>query len=227
MLFTIEERPSDSPYVERIWRTQGERAGTFISQSKANSEIVVTSYKGKTTVTVRGPETKATFLDYQSIGAEYLGITFKLGAFMPHLPPVNLRDWRNVDLPEANNQSFWLHGSAWQFPNYENADIFIARLVREGLLVTDPVIDAVLQDHSQALSIRSVQYRFLHATGLSNRTIQQITRARQAYALLEQGVSILDTVFEAGYADQSHLTRSLKRFFGQTPAQITNLYLLE
>jgi hypothetical protein len=31
MIFTIEERPSDSPYVERIWRAHNERAGTFIS----------------------------------------------------------------------------------------------------------------------------------------------------------------------------------------------------
>src|SRR5688572_8203820 len=227
MLFRIEEKPSNSPFVERIWRAQGERAGTFISQSKAYSEIVLTRYKGKTTLTVRGPETKATFLDYQWIGAEYLGITFKLGTFMPHLLPRNLRDWRNVDLPEANSQSFWLQGATWQFPNYENVDTFIAHLVREDLLVTDPVVDAVLQGHSHALSIRSVQYRFLQATGITNRTIQQITRARQAYALLEKGVSILDTVCEAGYADQPHLTRSLKRYFGQTPAQIANLNILE
>jgi AraC-like DNA-binding protein len=227
MLFRIEEKPSNSPFVESIWRAQGERAGTFISQSKVNSMIVLTSYKGKTTLTVRGPETKATFLDYQSIGAEFLGITFKLGAFMPPLLPVNLRDWRNVNLPEANSQSFWLHGSAWQFPNYENVDTFIARLVREDLLVTDPVVDTVLQGHSQALSIRSIQYRFLRATGLSNKTIHQITRARQAYALLEQGASILDTFAEAGYADQPHLTRALKRFFGQTPAQIANVHRLE
>ncbi len=33
-------------------------------------------------------------------------------------------------------------------------------------------------------------------------------------------MSILDTVERAGYFDQPHLTRSLKRFIGQTPAQI-------
>jgi AraC-like DNA-binding protein len=227
MLFRFEEKPSDSPFVDRIWHTQSESVGTLISQAKIDSMIVLTTYQGKTTLTVRGPETKATFLDYQWLGAEFLGITFKLGAFMPHLPPENLRDWGNVDLPEANSQSFWLQGSAWQFPNFENVDTFIARLVREGLLVMDPVVDAVLQGQSQAVSIRSLQYRFLQATGLSNKTIRQITRARQAYALLEQGVSILDTVSEAGYADQPHLTRSLKRFFGQTPAEVANLYHLK
>ncbi|MFN8421544.1 MAG: AraC family transcriptional regulator [Anaerolineae bacterium] len=187
----------------------------------------MTRYQGKTTLTVRGPETKATTLDYQLLGAEYLGITFKLGTFMPQLPPANLRDWGNVDLPEASRRSFWLHGSAWQFPNYENVDTFIARLIREQLLVTDPLVDEVLRGRSQVLSVRSVQYRFLKATGLTNKIIYQITRARQAYALLAQGSTILDTVFEAGYADQPHLTRSLKRFFGQTPAQIANQNLPE
>jgi methylphosphotriester-DNA--protein-cysteine methyltransferase len=42
-------------------------------------------------------------------------------------------------------------------------------------------------------------------------------------ARLEQGVSILDTIHEAGYFDQLHLTNSLKRFLGQTPAQIARV----
>jgi AraC-like DNA-binding protein len=33
-------------------------------------------------------------------------------------------------------------------------------------------------------------------------------------------MSILDTVYQAGYFDQAHLTRSLRRFIGQTPAQL-------
>jgi AraC-like DNA-binding protein len=38
--------------------------------------------------------------------------------------------------------------------------------------------------------------------------------------LLEQGFTIADAIYQAGYADQPHLTRSLKHFVGQTPAQI-------
>jgi len=37
---------------------------------------------------------------------------------------------------------------------------------------------------------------------------------------LKQGISILDVAHKAGYYDQAHLTRSLQRFIGQTPAQI-------
>jgi AraC-like DNA-binding protein len=35
-------------------------------------------------------------------------------------------------------------------------------------------------------------------------------------------VSALDVARQAGYADQPHLTRSLKRFVGQTPSQIAS-----
>jgi len=72
-----------------------------------------------------------------------------------------------------------------------------------------------------ALSSRSVQRRFCHATGISQRTARQIERARTAVRLLKDGASILDTVEQAGYADQSHLTRALKRLAGLTPAELT------
>jgi AraC-like DNA-binding protein len=37
---------------------------------------------------------------------------------------------------------------------------------------------------------------------------------------LQQGVPIPDAVYEAGYFDQPHLTRSLKQWVGHTPAQL-------
>ena len=68
--------------------------------------------------------------------------------------------------------------------------------------------------------LRSAQRHFPRATGLTHCTVRQIERARHATNLLRQGVSILDTVYEAGYFDQAHLTRSLKYRIGQTPAEI-------
>ncbi len=219
MIFTFEERPSDSSFVERIWRTQSERAGAFSSLAASHWEMVVTRHNGKTTLTVRGPETEATPVYCSIVGAEFFGIIFKLGTVMPYLPASTLIDG-DVDLPEATSKSFWLNGSAWQFPGYDNADTFVDWLVREDLLVRDPIVDAVLQNQPQALSPRSIQRRFLRATGLTQGSIRQIERARYATTLLQQGVSILNTVDQAGYADQAHLTRSLKYFIGRTPAQI-------
>lgn len=220
MKFVFEERPSDSPFVGRVWRTQSEETGMFLSQAKTCGMIVLTRYRGETILTLRGPETKVTLMDYTSTGAEFLGIDLKLGVFLPHFLPEKLMNQNDVNLPEAGSQSFWLRGSAWQYPDFDNADTFVNRLIREDLLVHDPIVDAVLQGHSHDLSLRTAQYRFARATGLSHRMVQLIERARYSASLLEQGVSILDVVYQAGYFDQPHLTRSLKCFLGQTPAQI-------
>ncbi len=214
--------PSESLFVERIWHTHSEAPGSFISTAGSQWEMVITKYEGKTTFSLHGPETKATEADFPA-DAEFFGITFKLGIFMPHIPVSRILDRNDITLPEATNQSFWLLGSAWQIPKFEQADIFVERLIREGLIVQDPVVPAVLQGHPPEMSLRTIQRRFVQATGLTPKTIQQIERAHKAVTFIQQGVSILDTVDEFGYFDQSHLTNSLKRFVGQTPAQILQL----
>jgi len=219
MCLTFEERLSDSPFVERVWRSQSHAAGTFLSVAASHFEIAVTRHRGRTFLTVRGPETKATQGDCPADG-EWLGIRFKLGTFMPAFAPGDLKDRRDVTLPGASSRSFWLSGSAWEYPGFQNAETCVARLVRKGMIVRDPVIDAALGDHARAPHARSTQRHFLRATGITRSAIRQIERARYATALLRRGVSILDTVYDAGYFDQAHLTRSLKALIGQTPGQI-------
>jgi len=184
------------------------------------------TFNGKTMITARGPETKASEADFPA-DAEFFGITFKLGTFMPYLPIKTLLDRQDATLPEASSNSFWLHGSAWELPTFENADVFVGRLIRQGILVRDPVVEAAIQGYTPDMSVRSLQYRFLQATGLTHKTIQQIERARSAVSLLELGTPILDTALELGYFDQAHLINSLKRFIGKTPAQIANKRTVE
>jgi AraC-like DNA-binding protein len=218
VIFEMDVRPSDSPLVEQIWHARSVRSGVFQSTAKVTLMMVVTVRDGKASFTVRGPETMATPLHCDPDG-EWIGIELRVGAYMPRLPGNSLVD-RDVTLPGASTRSFWLDGSAWQFPDFENADTFVDRLVRQGLLVREPVVEAVLNGQMSDVSVRSVQRRFVHATGLSHRAIRQIERAQSAMALLQRGVSILDTVHEMGYSDQPHLTRALKRWLGQTPAEI-------
>ena len=218
-MFDMDERPSDSPLVEAVWRsTSGTNPGTFTSVANSHWELVITRQQDRTWVTVRGPETLATPSPIPE-EAEFVGIVFKHGAFMPDLPAGTLVDG-SIDIPGVSDRAFRLMGRAWQFPDFENADTFIARLVREGLLVTDDVVQDTLRGRLHDLSPRSIQRRFLSATGLTQGTLYQIERAQAAAKLLEQGVPILDTTDQAGFADQSHLTRALRRFWGYTPAQI-------
>jgi hypothetical protein len=218
VLFPFEERAADSPLVERIWRTRCERPGEFISLAASHRELVVMRHEGRLALTLRAPEARATSV-YCSIEAEWFGIILKLGAFVPHLPDTELVNG-GIDLPEAGEKTFWLKGAVWEYPTYDNADTFVARLVREGLLVRDPVVNAALRNEPQELSSRWVQHRFMRATGLRQGAIRQIERARYATTLLQEGVPILETAVRAGYADQAHLTRSLKHYVGQTPARL-------
>ena len=218
-MFKIEDRLSDSTLVERVWRAHSERAGMFLSVAASHVEMVVTRHSGKTFLTLRGPETKPTTADCPADG-EWLGIRFKLGTFIPALLPGNLLDRRDVTLPGASTHAFWLNGSAWEYPSFENADVFVSRLVRKGVIARDPIVDAVTHKRVQTLSLRSTQRHFMRATGITYSTWRQIERARYATNLLREGVSILDTVYQAGYFDQPHLTRSLTQRIGQTPVEI-------
>jgi AraC-like DNA-binding protein len=219
MIIFDEDRPSDSPFVERIWRCHSEGTDPFRSIAASRCELVVSKLEGKVTMTVRGPETRATPQGDCPGDGEWLGILLKLGTHLVHLPTRTLVD-TGVDLPAVSKKSFWLFGSVWQIPDYDTADTFVDWLVRQGLLARDPVVDAALHGHVEDRSTSTIQRRFLRATGLTQGAVRQIERARYATQLLQQGVTILDTVLEAGYFDQPHLTRSLSYLIGQTPAQI-------
>lgn len=170
-------------------------------------------------LTVRGPETKATMADCPAHG-EWFGIHFKVGTFMPLMRSSDLRDRNDVTLPNATRRSFWLNGSACDFPDFENAETFVKRLVQAGLIVADRTVEGAVRGELQNVTTRTEQRHVLQVTGLTLGTICQIERARRATLLLKRGTPILDVVHEAGYYDQAHLTRSLQRFIGQTPARI-------
>lgn len=217
-IFRFDERDAESPLVQTLWRTRSEPYPSFTSTAGTQWEMVVTRQEGQTRLTVRGPETKASLAAIPQ-DAQFFGVRFRLGTFMPGLPIEHLVD-HAIDLPNATAGAFWLNGSALEFPTYENADVFVRRLVHKGLLVHDPIVEAALRGEPTDLSPRSIQRRILRATGLTQATIRQIERADRAVDELDRGATILDVVQRLGYADQPHLTRSLKRFVGYTPAQV-------
>jgi hypothetical protein len=93
MFLIFEDRSSDSPFVERVWRCHSERAGTFVSVAASHLEMVVARHRGRTFLTLRGPKTRATQADCPADG-EWLAIRFKLGTFMPQHSASNLLDRR-------------------------------------------------------------------------------------------------------------------------------------
>ena len=217
MSILYEQRSSESPYVETITHGRTVGDGSAIRPAESRWHMVVARQDGDARMLVVGPWTTAGVASWTE-GAEIIWVRFGLGTFMPHLPAMNSLDTETV-LPGAAGRSFWLGGSAWQFPDHENVETFVERLVRDGVLVRDPIVNAALEGSPQGLSPRTLRHRFLRATGLSQSRIRGIERAARAAALLRRGVSIPDAVHEGGYFDQPHLSRSLKRWVGHTPAQ--------
>jgi AraC-like DNA-binding protein len=215
----FEDRASGHPFVEKVWRCRSDRADTFLSVAANNFEMVLTRLAGKTVLTLRGPETMATTMDCPAEG-EWIAIRFKVGTFMPRFLPGTLRDHRDVTLAPATGHSFWLNGSAVEYPDFDNAETFVKGLVKSGILARDPIVEDTLQRRPAELSLRSVQRHFLRSTGVTYARFRQIERARYVTNLLREGVSILDVVSRVGYFDQAHLTRSLGRFIGDTPNKI-------
>jgi hypothetical protein len=220
-IFPIENRIEPSDFVERIWRTPAVPDKAMISVAVPHWQIVVVkSSRGPTSVFVRGPETRATIVEIPQ-DADFIGIEFKLGTFMPALPVETLVGvGRKLDA--ASRTKINLAGSNWEIPSFENAADFVARLARDGALVRDRVVEQTLRRKPVAITERSVQRRFLRATGLTYGTVHQIERAERTVSLLTAGTSIVEAVGIAGYSDQAHMTRSLQRFVGKTPGKLAS-----
>jgi hypothetical protein len=225
MHFLSEGRASDSPYVEMIWRGRAVSQYAPLCPADGRWNLLFLRPPGQVQVFVEGPLTKAT-PKIHADNTEWLVVKFELGSFLRSVSVSNLVDTRQL-LPLAASKSFWLDNAEWQFPDYENIETFIDRLVRAEVLVRDSVVNTALQNQPQEVSSRTVRRRFLRATGLTHKGLEQIERAQQAAALLAQGGAILDVVYQVGYADQPHMTRSLMHFIGQTPAQIARAGKLE
>ncbi|TDD39123.1 helix-turn-helix domain-containing protein [Nonomuraea terrae] len=217
MALEVESRGSDSPFIERVWRSRSHGVGRMTSVAAATWDLVFWEQGGKVSVAVQGPESKASLAPVPD-EATFFGISFALGTSMPHLPI--LVDV-STEIPGATRRSFHLKGSSWHLPGYDDAEEFVRRLVREDVIDRDPVVTAVLNGAPPEVSERTVQRRFLAATGLTQGAVRQIGRARRAAELIREGVPVHDVVHRLGYFDQPHLARSLSRYVGRTATQLT------
>jgi AraC-like DNA-binding protein len=217
-LIMHEERNSDSPHIQFVWRSHATQSGSFEDVAHDFWVIAFNELNGKTKVWLTGPSTKSRTIVYEA-GQNSWGIVFKAHVFIFNLPKVEMLNASTL-LPMASASSFLLGTQAVELANFFEAEKFVDDLVKRGLLNANLSIGKALAGSEAPMSIRSLQRHFLSTTGLTKNKTQQIARARQAFALLQQGKPIADAVFEAGYADQAHMTRALKLLAGQTPKQI-------
>lgn len=206
----FEHRPSDSPLIERVWRSRSVDTTTMTSIARAHWDFVFWEGPDGRHAGVQGPESAAS-QEPVPAGAEFVGVRLALGAFLAGLPVPSLID-RFVALPVDGR---WLHldGERIATPRYEDAEQFVALLVRKELLaVSDP--------SDERTTDRTRQRRYRAAVGLPRRTVRQIERAQDAAVRLRAGEPPAAVAQEAGYFDQPHLARSLRRFIGPSATEL-------
>jgi Helix-turn-helix domain len=220
-IFQFENRIERPSYLRRIWRTSSVdvEPASFISVAVPTWQMVfVQQANGAKSVVVRGPETLASRVPVPE-NAQFFGIQFELGAFLPDYHVGKLVDDAQYQHTDSD-RNFWLNNTKFEMPTFENADVFVDRLIASGALVRDTVVEQTLLRKPVSLTDRSIQRRFINSTGLTYGTVRQMERAERAANLLVNGNSIAEVVDSQAYSDQAHLTRSLKRFLGVTPGNI-------
>ena len=212
-----EERTGSHPLVQAFWRAEA-RGGAYGVPPDACWDIIWTSSGGKTDIVLAGTMTATHTVEFPA-GTRFLGVRFKTGVRLQGMDPARTID-QDIALASRSARRFWLDGIPFDLPNYENIDGFVSKLERHKLISRDEIVRKVMEGESALLSKRSVQRHFARHVGLPWAFIRQIQRAEQAAAWLAAGIAPSQVAATAGFADQAHMTRELKRLFRLTPGQI-------
>ncbi|MFC7244138.1 helix-turn-helix domain-containing protein [Catellatospora aurea] len=218
MVLRFETRGSDSAWVDSVWTCTSEQVTEMTSVAAVRWGLVFWRQRGAAYAAVTGPETGARTAAVPE-GAAFVGVEFALGTSLRAVPTPALVD-AGVELPDTTHRTFRLDGARWETPGPDDAEALVERLVRAGAVVRDPLVADVLRGYRPDVSPRTLQRRFQAATGLTQGTVRQVERAREASALLAGGVPIADVVFKLDYFDAPHLARALRRYIGRTARQL-------
>ncbi|WP_097328700.1 helix-turn-helix domain-containing protein [Paractinoplanes atraurantiacus] len=211
-------RGSDSPWVDAVWTCTSERVEAMTAVAGVRWGLVFWEQDGRAYASVTGPETRTSTAPVPE-GATFTGIEFAVGTSLRVLPTPELVD-AGVELPDTGRRTFRLDGVRWETPGVDDAEALVARLVRAGTVVRDPLVAGVLRGDRPDVSGRTVERRFRAATGLTRGAVRQIERARTAAELLAGGGTAGDVVAKLDYFDEPHLARALRLYVGRTVKQL-------
>ncbi|MFI6312426.1 helix-turn-helix domain-containing protein [Nocardia fusca] len=211
-------RGSDSPWVESVWTCRSEHVSEMTSVASETWGLVFWAQQGRPYAAITGPESRTGTAPVPE-GAGFIGIQFAVGTSLRATATSTLVDG-GIALPDVTGRTFWLDGARRETPRSDDAEALVDRLVREGVVVRDPLVSATLRGSPPEVTERTLERRFRAATGLTQGAVRQIGRARTAALLLTSGETPGDVVDKLGYYDEPHLARALRRYVGRTAQQL-------
>lgn len=215
-----QERLADSPLVASVRRVQYKARTREMVLPDGSWDLLFIRPAGGPMIAVQTGQIVAPLPVDHEAGDELLVVAFKPEVYLPKLPGHKTFQLGVMRPVENKDRSFWIDSDRLEVPSFDNVEHMVAAMARKGLIERDPVVARALQGNGQRLDERSIQRHFAAVTGLSFKGFQQIARAQEAARLLRAGRSLSQVAAELAFTDQSHMTHSLKRFLGQTPAQL-------
>ncbi|MFG1622580.1 helix-turn-helix domain-containing protein [Kribbella sp. NPDC049227] len=210
----FDDRTSESPYIERVWRSRSDGVDRMTSIATAHWTLVAWRAGTAWRVAAQGPESGATTARVPT-ETEFVGIRLSLGTTFEPMPTGRLVDG-GAEFADVSRHSVRIFGHTVPLLGYDDAEDLVRRMARAGVVVRDPLVRDVLGGWLPDVTDRTVRRHFARVTGLTPGAVRQIERARTAAALIRTGAPIADVAHDLGYYDQPHLARSLDRFIGHT-----------
>lgn len=218
MEHVYEEHHPDSPVLQCVWQARATKDERYLVPAVEYWDMwFARSRGGEIVAGLSGPSVGHRWLR-STIGEHSWGIQLKPHIVVPGVSKQLLLGGEQRLVVDAGRIT--VAGTALPFPEFADLEAFTDRLVELDVLRCDDDVRRMLSGDDTGYSERHRQRRVRDSTGLTRKQIEQLSRAREAFALLLQGVPPSVSAARCGFADQAHLTRSLKTFHGQTPAQV-------
>lgn len=218
-------RYSMHPFIDRVWRSENVKDGTYLATPDGSWDIIVHIQPGRPrAVMLAGQFSESMNVPYVA-GTSSVVVSFAAGAYLPSYPGKEMRNLAEM-LPCPDENHFVLAGETFAIPSYENAEHLAEEMIRKGILAMDNVVAAILNGDEKALSDRSKQRHFLEVTGLTQKSLVQIRRAQEAVRQLQAGSRAVDVAMDNGYSDQAHLSKSLTKIMHRTPKNVGEIHKL-
>ncbi|ALV47111.1 hypothetical protein MB46_18075 [Arthrobacter alpinus] len=209
---------SSIPAVNCLWRAVVDEPATYIDPANEYWGLAFTRRSDRSfRAELIGPSLDPRELESRR-GDAYWGVEFRAHVVIEGATKSSVLG-ATVDLGVDGNH-FELLGCRYRVPHYEELEPFVAGLLDSSAITSREDVRRSLTGDGSGYSPRSWQRHIRWVTGLSRKQIQQLERARHAFFLLQNGYSPSDAAVAAGYADQAHMTRSMRLLRSETPAQI-------
>src|ERR1043165_7871791 len=131
-------RPSDSPWIDRVWTCESGRVTEMTSVASETWGLMFWSLDGRSHAAVAGPETRTGTAPVPK-GATWVGIQFAVGTAPRMIAAPSLVDG-GIVLPDTTRRSFRLDGGRFETPGPDDAEALVSRLVGDGVVVGDPLV---------------------------------------------------------------------------------------